>query len=185
MTCIVGLVDGHTAWIGGDSAGVAGWDLSVRADEKVFRNGPMIFGFTSSFRMGQVLRYALTIPDHDPRHSVEQYMVTTFIDDVRTCLKTAGYATKDKEQEEGGCFLVAYRGKIFKIGEDYQVGIPADGFTAVGCGSQFARGALFATARIMDAKARVDIALQAAERCCAGVRGPFTVLSIEMPQVTS
>lgn len=40
MTCIVGVVEGHTVWMGGDSAGVGGYALTVRADQKVFRNGP-------------------------------------------------------------------------------------------------------------------------------------------------
>ena len=39
MTCIVGIADGAKVWIGGDSAGVAGWSLTVRADEKVFAVG--------------------------------------------------------------------------------------------------------------------------------------------------
>ena len=39
MTCIVGLVHGGKVYMGGDSAGVGGYCLTVRADEKVFRNG--------------------------------------------------------------------------------------------------------------------------------------------------
>ena len=52
MTCIVGLIDGRRVWMGGDSAGVSGLDITVRADAKVFRNGDFLIGFTSSFRMG-------------------------------------------------------------------------------------------------------------------------------------
>ena len=38
MTCIAGLVDSNgDIYIGGDSAGVAGYDLTIRADEKVFK----------------------------------------------------------------------------------------------------------------------------------------------------
>lgn len=174
MTCIVGFVEGSQVWIGGDSASVGGYDLTVRADQKVFRNGPMIFGFTSSFRMGQLLRYALTVPDHDPRVDVEKYMATTFIDAVRECLKTHGFATKDKEVEQGGTFLVGYNGWLFRIDDDYQVGIPADGFAAVGCGGEAARGALFATPELKG-RERAELALKAAERCSAGVRGPFNI----------
>ncbi len=177
MTCIVGFVEGGTVWMAGDSAGVGGLDLAVRADLKVFRNGPMIFGFTSSFRMGQLLRYALTVPDHDPRVDLNKYMATTFVDAVRECLKTHGWAEKDKEQERGGTFMVGYQGKLFVIEADYQVGEPLDGFYAVGCGDQVARGALFATPT-MKGKARCELALQAAERCSAGVRGPFVVESL-------
>lgn len=177
MTCIVGFVEGDTVWMGGDSAGVGGYSLSVRADQKVFRNGPMIFGFTTSFRMGQLLRYALKVPDHDPRVEVERYMSTTFIDAVRECLKANGCAKKCNEVEEGGTFLVGYKGHLFYIGEDYQVGISVDGFDAVGCGGDIARGALFATPHLSGME-RMGIALSAAERCCAGVRAPFCVDSL-------
>lgn len=177
MTCIVGFVEGNTVWMGGDSAGVGGYDLTVRADQKVFRNGPMLFGFTTSFRMGQLLRYALTVPDHDPRVEVEKYMTTAFIDAVRECLKTHGWASKDKESEQGGVFLVGYKGRLFYIGSDYQVGLPADGYDAVGCGEQIARGALFASTHLLG-KERLEIALLAAERCSTGVRGPFHIESL-------
>ena len=42
MTCIAGFVENGTVWMGADSAGVGGDDgLTVRADRKLFRNGPM------------------------------------------------------------------------------------------------------------------------------------------------
>lgn len=178
MTCIVGLVEGDTVWMGGDSAGVAGLDLTVRSDVKVFRNGPMLFGFTTSFRMGQLLRYALRVPDHDPRTPDDKYMVTTFIDAVRECLKSHGWAERDKDQERGGCFLVGYKGKLYGVHDDYQVGVAADGYDAVGCGEAFARGALFASEHL-SGQQRAELALRAAERCSAGVRGPFHIESLE------
>lgn len=177
MTCIVGFVEGATVWMGGDSAGVAGWAMTVRADRKVFRNGPMLFGFTTSFRMGQLLRYALKVPHHEPGVDVECYMATTFMDAVRECLKSHGWAAKDKEREEGGQFLVGYRGVLFTIDSDYQVEITQDGFSACGCGDQVARGALFASAHLAG-RDRLDVALRAAERCTAGVRGPFIYESL-------
>lgn len=178
MTCIVGFVEGKTVWIGGDSAGVGGYALTLRADLKVFRNGPMIFGFTSSFRMGQLLRWALTIPDHDPRVDIQKYMATTFVDAVRECLKTHGFAKKVLDVEEGGTFLVGYRGQLFCVQDDYQVQLAIDPFDAVGCGHDIAKGALFATTHATG-RERVVIALQAAERYSAGVRAPFHIEALE------
>ena len=43
MTCIVGYRDDNNVYIAGDSAGVAGYSLQIRADEKVFRNKDFIF----------------------------------------------------------------------------------------------------------------------------------------------
>jgi ATP-dependent protease HslVU (ClpYQ) peptidase subunit len=174
VTCIVGLVDNGKVYIGGDSAGVAGLKLAVRADQKVFHNGPMIFGFTTSFRMGQLLRYAFTVPDHDPRVDVDRYMVTTFVDALRTCLKAGGFAKKTNEEESAGTFLVGYQGRLFRVEEDYQVGFNVVGFDAVGCGEQIAQGALYAS-QGNPAQERVKQALEAAEYFSAGVRQPFVV----------
>lgn len=176
MTCIVGIEWGHGAVVGGDSAGVSGWDLVVRADEKVFRRGPFVMGFTSSFRMGQLLRYRLEVPEHPEGMGPHEYMATAFVDSVRECLKAGGYATKENEQEEGGTFIVGYRSHVYTVESDYQVGRASDGFMAIGCGHAIAAGALWATRSNPYPIDRVGIALNAAERLSAGVRGPFTVL---------
>lgn len=174
MTCIVGLVDNNKVYIGGDSAGVGDYDLTVRADAKVFRNGPFLFGFTSSFRMGQLLRYAFTPPKHDSDLGDYQYLVTVFIDAVRKCLKDGGFASKKEETEHGGTFLVGYRGHLYRIDADYQVGEAVDPFSACGCGYNVALGAMFASEGD-DPERRIRQALRAAERFSAGVRGPFVV----------
>ncbi|GIG89802.1 Ntn hydrolase family protein [Plantactinospora endophytica] len=174
MTAIVGLVHDGVVYIGGDSAGVSGYSMTVRADAKVFRIGPYVFGFTTSFRMGQLIRYALVAPT--PAGNLDRFMATTFVNAVRECLKEGGWAKRDNDREEGGTFLVGVRGRLFTVEDDYQVGASADGYAAVGCGSEIALGALFATARTsMPPKQRVTIALEAAERFSAGVRGPFLV----------
>ncbi|GAA4950353.1 hypothetical protein GCM10025331_43300 [Actinoplanes utahensis] len=171
----MGLTRGGSVFIGGDSAGLSGLSLAVRADTKVFRNGGYLFGFTSSFRMGQLIRYSLSLPD--PGDDLDRFMVTTFVDTLRDCLKTGGWARKDEEQELGGTFLVGVRGRLFTVHDDYQVAKAADGYSAIGCGDQVALGALYATSgRGMRPRARIRLALGAAERFSAGVRGPFTCL---------
>ena len=175
MTCIAGLAEGGTVWMAGDSAGISGWDLTVRADPKVFVNGPYVLGFTSSFRLGQLLAYAFSppVPEDGDLHG---FMCTAFTDALRACLKGGGYASKDNEQEEGGCFLAGVHGRLFRIDTDYGVGESTDGFLAVGCGSEAARGALFALADSgLDPVQRLGKALAAAERMSAGVRGPATI----------
>jgi ATP-dependent protease HslVU (ClpYQ) peptidase subunit len=67
MTCIVGVNHNGNIYIGGDSAGVAGLQLQIRSDEKVFLTGDFIMGFTTSFRMGQLLRYAFSPPEHSQK----------------------------------------------------------------------------------------------------------------------
>lgn len=178
MTCIAGFIEGKKVWMGADSAGVGGYSLTVRADHKIFKNGPMLFGFTSSFRMGQLLRYALLVPDHDPRVPIEKYMATSFVNAVRESLKTNGFSKVVNGVEEGGTFLVGYKGRLFCIQDDYQVAEAADTFDAVGCGHDVAKGALYATRHLVGEE-RLRTALEAAERYSAGVRAPFIFESLE------
>jgi ATP-dependent protease HslVU (ClpYQ) peptidase subunit len=183
MTAIVGLVHNGAVYVGGDSAGVSGWSLTVRADTKVFHNGPYLFGFTTSFRMGQLIHHAFEPPK--PKPDLERFMSTEFVDALRTCLKDGGWARKENDREEGGTFLVGVRGSLFVIQDDYQVGQAADGYAAVGCGDQIALGALYATAgTAMSPRRRIQVALEAAERFSAGVRAPFICLAQRPPRAT-
>jgi hypothetical protein len=182
VTCIVGISDGRTVWLGGDSAGVAGYSLVVRADQKVFSAGDFCMGFTDSFRMGQLLRYSLRPPACDESTDLFAYMCGPFIEAVRGCLKVGGYARMRDEAEEGGNFLVGFRGRLFEVCSDYQVGETVSGFNAVGCGAAVALGALEAYSTLPAAtrpacEDQARLALRAAETWNIGVRGPFHVVS--------
>lgn len=50
MTCIVGLAHGGKVYLGADSAGLAGDELTPRRDPKVFRVGEFVFGYGSLAR---------------------------------------------------------------------------------------------------------------------------------------
>ncbi len=178
MTCIAGLVDeDNKIYIAGDSAAVGNLSLTIRKDRKVFRNGDFLIGFTTSFRMGQLLQHTFKPPEcpsWDEEHTIERYMATTFVDAVRDCFKAGGFAQKNSEQESGGMFLVGFQGRLFCIFSDYQVGEALDGYDAIGCGSDIALGVLYATPT-MKPKKRLELALQAAEHHSAGVRLPFII----------
>lgn len=176
MTCIVGLVHDGDVYIGGDSAGIAGLSISIRADEKVFGNGPFIMGFTTSFRMGQLLRYKLAPPAQTVHQDDMEYMVTSFVDSCRQCFAGNGFG--DKDASVGGNFLVGYKGKLYNIEADYQVGIPKLTFDAVGCGSDLALGAMYATEGLSPEE-RINAALSAASTFSAGVAPPFVILKLE------
>jgi hypothetical protein len=177
MTCIVGLVHGGKVYIGGDSAGSnASWGLTVRNDKKVFVNSGFAMGFTSSFRMGQLLAYTFIPPVPELDTDLMKFMVNTFIVAVRNCFKDGGYASKTNDVEAAGNFLVGYRGRLFEIGNDYQVGEASSGLDTVGCGAELALGSLYATAA-MKPRSRILTALKIAEQCSAGVRAPFHIVT--------
>lgn len=175
MTCIVGIEhEGHVI-IGADSAGVAGHQISARADTKVFRNAEYVMGFTSSFRMGQLLRYSLVPPlPHD--WDIDRFMSTDFVNAVRDCLRDGGYARNDSGNESGGTFLVGIRGQLYRIDSDFQIGRTLDRYDAAGCGEDFALGSLHTSAGL-DPDERVERALEAAAHHSSGVCPPFHLVT--------
>jgi len=186
MTCIVGWIEEdkkkgtRDVWIGGDSAGVSSnWGLRIRADEKVFRNGDMLFGYTSSFRMGQILRYSFTVPEQPRKKTDYQYLCTDFMDAVADELEKKKYANIDNNEISIGTFIVGYNGNLYTIFDDLQVANTLLNFMAVGCGEELALGAMYAMKDIkMNPEERIKKALAAAVEFSAGVRPPFLVMKL-------
>lgn len=182
MTCIVGIVRDGKVYLGGDSAGVAGLDLTVRKDRKVFKNKDFAMGFTSSFRMGQILQYEFDPPpfeEFSPRTDdpVMEYMVRVLVPAVRESLKSHGYSKIDSNRESGGIFLVGFRDRLFSIQSDFQVAESTAGYQAVGCGESYALGAMFATSDKKSAKTALRNGLNAAATFSGGVCEPFHYVS--------
>jgi ATP-dependent protease HslVU (ClpYQ) peptidase subunit len=178
LTCIVGTIDAGNVLIGGDSAaGSGGWSIITRSDQKVFRVGDFLIGFTTSFRMGQLLRYSLSPPKPRSGADVMEYMATDFVSSVRSCLTSGGWTKVDSSRESGGDFLVGYKGRLFSVYSDFQVGESLSGMAAAGCGGDFALGHLWATRCNKDARVRIIGALECAQEFSGGVRAPFYTLS--------
>ncbi|MGF6483552.1 hypothetical protein [Paraburkholderia sp. JPY419] len=176
MTCIVALTDGKKVYMGADSAGSGRGAITVRADPKIYRVGPFLIGFTTSFRMGQLLGHSLTVAPRPEGTDVFAFMCTTFIEAVRACFTRGGFARKDGERESAGTFLVGYMGRIFRICDDYQVAECAVNFDACGSGEQAALGSLHTTVGVpMRPDVRLERALAAAAEFSTGVRGPFRI----------
>ncbi len=181
MTCIVGIIDKKTktVFIGGDSAGVGNYSIRLRKDPKVFIRGPFIMGFTTSFRMGQLLmsdeRFRVR-----PQASYEsnyEYMVSAFVPAIQKLFESGGYLEENNKVKTGGTFLVGYKGDLFCVEDDFQVAEHHDEFNACGCGEDYALGSLHSTKKSKLSPAeRVYEALEAAEYFSAGVRRPFNIL---------
>jgi ATP-dependent protease HslVU (ClpYQ) peptidase subunit len=174
MTCIVAMMDKGNLYMGGDGLGVDMKNLTVtpRADRKVFINGPFIMGFTSSFYMGQLLRFKLDPPKQTSSTDDLKYMSTEFIDAVKKCFSDNGYATS----KDGGTFLVGYRSQIYMIESDFQVGMPHANYAACGCGEAFALGAMYVAKGTPES--RIQQALDAASNFSGGVGAPYTILKL-------
>lgn len=175
MTCIIGLKYKGDIYIGADSAGIGGLSIDTRVDSKIYEVDEFIFGFTSSFRMGQLLGYSFSPPEHKRDVSIEKFMCTVFIDEVRSTLKDGGFSRQISGEDHGGTFVVGYRGRLFVIYDDYQVAEVKDDYVAVGCGEDLAKGAMYANKKLLPLK-RIRNALEASAHFSAGVRAPFRII---------
>jgi len=166
MTCICGIMQRGTVYIGGDSAGTSqSMEQRIRADEKVFVRGDFLFGICGSFRMGQLLRYTLELPKQKPEQDDMHFLVNQFIDAVKaTC------------PQLDGAFLLGYRGNLYAVHGDFQVGKPKIGFDAVGSGADIAIGALHVSSG--RPCVRIRKALEASALNNAAVRSPFHILKL-------
>lgn len=185
MTCIVGIKTPEGVYIGGDSAITSDSGLqTIIAGRKVFfiEEGQILLGCTTSCRMQQLLQYELLLPAYEDSMDVEKYLVTKFVNAVRDCLKSGGFAQKEDERELGGRFLVGFRGRLFEMQDTYQINEPANGYDAVGSGGTIALGVLYATPHLQPEE-RIELALEAAGYHNSFVKPPFHILCLQPERV--
>lgn len=178
MTAVVGLIEKKKIYIGADSAGTdSRFAQTILADAKVFLNGPMLFGFAGSLRMGQLLHYSLVVPKQDPDMDTSRFMATQFIDSVRKALIDGGHSFKAHNTEsQGGECMIGYNGRLFHLQEDLALIESAGPFDAIGSGGDVVLGALHILYKSKaKPEAKIGRALEAAAAFNAAVRPPFSV----------
>jgi len=187
MTCIVGYIEKNKTetiiYLGGDSSGVYGTHITLREDPKVFKKGnKFLIGFTSSFRMGQLLMSSKFEPPKQKEKQTElDYMITDFVDEVRKVFDENGYMKKENNQEEGGIFIVAYKDKLYQIESDFQVGVNILPYDACGSGEDYAKGALYSLVNfstLTNGEKIVEKALEASANFNSAVSKPFNIVKM-------
>jgi len=118
----------------------------------------------------------MSIPKHDTVN--EKYMITKFIPAVRKLFKEGGYTRINNNQEEGGSFIVGIGNKLFEIDSDFQVQSYIDGITSVGCGKEYALGAMRAL-KNLEPEDRIKKSLEITAYYSVGVSAPFIILKTE------
>jgi ATP-dependent protease HslVU (ClpYQ) peptidase subunit len=182
MTCVVAIVDkSGSIYMGADSAASTPHTIRASKVPKVFKKGPLLLGGCGSFRMIQLLQYALSVklpPAITPR-SVEHYLCTEFVDTVRSTYTEYGLLhDTDKDFDRGQVLIGVKGGGLYCMDYDFQINSFAEEYDSIGSGSEYALGALAATPRLKTGK-RVELALSAAAQFDPGVRGPFLLEILE------
>jgi len=182
MTCVIAFEHEGKIYMGCDSAAAASWDIRISKVPKIFRVGEFAIGYTSSFRMGQLLNYHLEPRERKDKETAMEYMVSGFIPAARTCLKDGGYTLVESNRESSGNFIVVYDGDIYEVYDDFQVNSFSDNIHAVGCGGNYALASL-CTQKILNLQLKprkaIELALDVSARFSNGVSAPFTVVCVD------
>lgn len=149
MTCIVGLEHEGKVYLAGDIQGTGGNHKVTHTEPKVFIKGEVGFGYTTSYRFGQILQHVLNTPVAPAKEDVYKWLVSTLVPDIRKALKDSGYET-------GGTCLIAVKGQLWELQDDFSVLRSTEGFTAIGSGHEFAKGCMFSELTQKNGKTGLD-----------------------------
>ena len=143
MTTLVGIQGDGWCVLGADSkaSDTNGEFIYVR-DPKIFQNGPTFIAGSGAVRGLNILEHGWTAPRF--RGSPESYMTRLFIPSLRRKLLDAGseWKKEDETVRLDNNLLVAVRGQIFKVSDDYSWETSTSKLYRAGSGGDYALGAL-------------------------------------------
>lgn len=178
MTVIVAIETDDAVWFGSDRLGSNGYVGEPVTFPKVFANGCVTIGYTGSFRMGQLLQYALTVPVLPVGVDVNRWMAVDFMQAVRQAFKDNEWFESKDGVAVGGSFLVAVAGRCYEIQSDFSFLRSMSNEYAVGSGKDYALGSLRST-RGSKPKKRLLEALETAAEYVVSVGGPFDFVKVQ------
>ena len=187
MTCIVGFVDENkTVWIGGDSCGADSWTKDNYDNQKVFMNGDFVIGYTTSFRMGQLLEYKWNPPKKNSWQAFKEmsdykFILSEVVPSIISLFKDNGFIKEVSSEQSGGTFLLGFNGNLYCIQDDFAVLQRSRHYDSCGSGFCVALGSMYQNVKNgeKDAKKILNDALHAASELINGVLPPFTLIKIE------
>lgn len=173
MTCVVGVEKDGAVWLAGDSAclDVEGDAVVTQRQSKVFRRGPYCIGFSGSFRIGNLFKYDLKLPNtlssNHPRQISEELIKVI---------------EKHQLKEEDWSALIGYKDKLYIVQSDCYCYRHTKPYAAIGAESAVAVAlGTFCTIESlqlqlkeqMSGKAILKMALENATTFSSNVRPPW------------
>lgn len=178
MTCIVAIKQDNLIILGGDSAASGGNRIVSRKDKKIFKKKNLHFGFSGSFRVGQLIKYQLQITKKPDNTSTTEYIVNFVVSSIIKLL-TDNKLVKNNEMDCN--LIIVCEDYIFKIDSDFQVEVSEDSYVAIGDGADVALGSLYALAGFdISPLEKARIALEASGKYCTTVSTPYYYKSIDI-----
>ena len=190
MTCIASLIRKNHFFIAGDSRITCGSSVIdiPKTDRsmypKIFTNSGFVIGVCDSIRVANVLKYSLKINTKKLHKykNIYEFMVTEFVNNVRTCLTKSGCMRKFSTDTEFADIemVVMYRGEVYKVGSWFSVIKIDEPYFSIGSGASYAQGSLYSTKSIKNPKKRLKMAIDSAKKCQSGVGGDIVIFKYKV-----
>lgn len=180
------------AAVEGENWAVVGYDSRVsvidpagriytmpKSSGKLTKNGEYLIATAGDLRVLNILSYVFK-PPVIPRANtnLDKFMVSTFIPALKECLEEHSVS---KDGEHGALLIVAVRGRVYEIGEQFEWCADTRGMYAIGSGESYALGALYALLpkkpTLEEAKSCVKQAIEIAAQLDPGTGLPITVIT--------
>ena len=182
MTCIVGLETENGVIIAVDSGRVNASGRATTCDiNKIFKKGEIVFAYSGSFKIGQLIEDYLKLPKRSKSISDIEYLRKYVLAEITAIL----YANDVVIRSEEGTpvipskFMLGYRKKLYCIDFDLHLTSSSFGMEAIGMGEDTALGALTILDKVKsDPKNRVMLAIRAAQKFYPSICEPFTYIEI-------
>jgi len=190
MTCIASLIRKNHFFIAGDSRITCGSSVIdiPKTDRsmypKIFTNSGFVIGVCDSIRVANVLKYSLKINTKKLHKykNIHEFMVTEFVDSVRTCLTDSGCMRKFSTSTEFANIemIVMYQGEVYQVGSWFSVIKVEEPYFAIGSGASYAKGSLHSTESTKSPKKRLKIAIDSAKKYQSGVGGDTVIFKYKV-----
>jgi len=169
MSCVVVLKKDDRILFGADTL-VSRYNYANHVkDIKLFKNKYSVYGLVGSARLCNVLKHNFNPPVKKVDESTEEYIHTSYIDELRRCFINS-YIMKSDEpypEDDSGTFLTVIDDRVFKITRNFYVEEILD-YCAIGSGEEYAYGSLFSTIG-EKSETRIEKAIKSASYYCPTV----------------
>ena len=181
MSLVIGYRDyaDGSVWMAGDGLVTFGCAQIEALKVRAFFGGRLLVGTTGLHRVNNVVLDQY-VPTLMPQTETAYAFALRFSEGLRRVAKEAGVMTTGKEGQEdaGSRVLLGYDGRLFGIASDFSV-IEHAPWWAIGCGCEWAEGALAALDRLgspLAPEARLRFVLELVAERDIHVGPPYTVL---------
>jgi len=179
MTCIAGVITPHKKIVmaadSGNNDGFGAYTI-LKNQKKIFQtpNG-MIIGVAGSSRIGQILNHDFD-PPTDKHKDPFLYLLKEFVPALKEKLQEENLVD-DHKMKYDSSLLIGYKGRLFRLGEDYDIVESNDNYDAIGSGRYDARGALYALkqTKTLSCEKMVKIAISAAINADVNIKPPIII----------